>query len=129
MSIVFESDYDSYTCKLHLESFFKLTPGSHLKSNMFFIQEHTVGCKHVLLVTGKNVALHNLSLINFEKTCHCIISYQANLATGRECQLVTGKRTERTKHDFWCSICCSAVGQASCLIYVCRHQLTFPFCC
>ena len=34
MAIVLEFDYKSYTCK----SFIKLTPGFHLRSNMFFIQ-------------------------------------------------------------------------------------------
>ena len=38
------------------------------------------------------------------------------LATGRERQLTTGKRAERTKHDVRCSIIRSAIGQASCLI-------------
>ena len=33
------------------------------------------------------------------------------LATGRERQLATGKRAERTKHDFRCLICRSAIGQ------------------
>lgn len=60
---------------LPYKSFFKLTPGFHLRSNMFLIQEQTLACKYVLLVKGENVALHNLSLINFENTCHCIISY------------------------------------------------------
>ena len=53
----------------------------------------------------------------------------ADLATGRERHLTTGKRAERTKHDFRCSICRSAIGQASCLICARRRQLTFPFCC
>ena len=60
----------NYACK----SFIKVTPGFHLRSNMFFIQEQTLACKHVFLVKDKNVALHNLLLIDFEK-CHCIISY------------------------------------------------------
>ena len=38
---------------------------------------------------------------------------QADLATGRERQLTTGKRAERTKHDFRCSIYRSAIGHAS----------------
>ena len=50
-------------------------------------------------------------------------------ATGRERQLTTGKCAEKTKHDFRCSICRSAIGQASCLICARRRQLTFPFCC
>ena len=33
------------------------------------------------------------------------------LATGREHQLATRKRAERTKHDFRCLICRSAIGQ------------------
>ena len=36
-------------------------------------------------------------------------SQQADLATGRERQLATGKRAERTKHDFRCLICRSAI--------------------
>ena len=62
----------------------------------------------------------------------CIVQqsiYSADLATGRERQLMTGKRTERTKHDFRFPVCRSAIGQASCLICACRRQLTFPFCC
>ena len=55
--------------------------------------------------------------------------YQADLATGWERQLTTGKCAERTKHDFWCPICRSAIGQAGCLICARRRQLTFPFCC
>ena len=43
--------------------------------------------------------------------------------------LTTGKCAERTKHDFRCPICRSTIGQASCLIYARRRQLTFPFCC
>ena len=39
------------------------------------------------------------------------------------------KRIERTKLDFRCPICRSAIGQASCLICARRRQLTFPFCC
>ena len=42
---------------------------------------------------------------------------------------MTKKRAERTKHDFWCSICRSAIGQDSCLICARRRQLTLPFCC
>ena len=53
----------------------------------------------------------------------------ADLATGRERHLTTGKRAERTKQDFQCPICRSAIGQASCLICARRRQLTFPFCC
>jgi len=44
-------------------------------------------------------------------------------------QLMTGKRAERTKCHFWCSICLSAIGHPSCLICTRRHQLTFPFYC
>ena len=40
----------------------------------------------------------------------------ADLATGRERQSATGKRSKRTKHDFRCPICPSAICQASCLI-------------
>ena len=54
--------------------------------------------------------------------------YQADLGTERERQM-TGKHTERTKRDFWCSICLSLIGHSSCLICVHCHQLTFPFCC
>ena len=36
--------------------------------------------------------------------------WQADLATGRERQLTTGKRAERTKHDFRRPICRSAIG-------------------
>ena len=36
---------------------------------------------------------------------------EADLATGRERPLTTGKPAERTKHDFRCSICRSAIGQ------------------
>ena len=50
--------------------------------------------------------------------------YQADLATGRERQLTKGKRAERTKHDFRCSICRSAIGQASCLICARRYIST-----
>ena len=38
---------------------------------------------------------------------------QADLATRRERHLTTGKRAERTKLDFRCPICRSAIGQAS----------------
>ena len=51
------------------------------------------------------------------------------LATERERQLTTGKRAERTVHDFRCPICRSAIGQAGCLICARRRQLAFPFCC
>ena len=39
-----------------------------------------------------------------------------------------GKARGRTKLDFRCPICCSAIGQASCLICERRLQLTFLFC-
>ena len=41
----------------------------------------------------------------------------------------TGKRAKRTKLDFRCPISRSAIGQASCLIFARRRQMTFPFCC
>ena len=46
------------------------------------------------------------------------------LATERERNLTTGKRAERTKLDFRCPICRSAIGQARCLICARRRQLT-----
>ena len=39
------------------------------------------------------------------------------------------ERAERTKLDFRCPICHSAIGQASCFICACHRQLMFPFCC
>ena len=45
-----------------------------------------------------------------------------------EHQLTMGKRAERTQRDFQWAISCSAIGQASCLIWARRRQLTFPFC-
>ena len=39
--------------------------------------------------------------------------FEADLATRRERHLTTGKRAERTKLDFRCPICRSAIGQAS----------------
>ena len=42
----------------------------------------------------------------------------ADLATERKRLLTTGKRADRTKHDFLCPIFDSAIGQASCLITV-----------
>ena len=39
-----------------------------------------------------------------------------DLATEQERQLTTGKRAERTKRDFRCPICRSAIDQASSLI-------------
>ena len=48
-------------------------------------------------------------------------------ATEWECQVTTGKRAERTKRDFRCSICRSAIGKASCSICTHRRQLLFPF--
>ena len=63
----------------------------------------------------------------------CAINQKADLATGRELRLTTGKRAERTKHDFRCPICCSAIGQVSCLIFarrgrgrLCSHPLPTP---
>ena len=47
---------------------------------------------------------------------------RCDLATERERQLTTGERAERTKRDFRCPVCYSAIGRASC-------QFTFPFCC
>ena len=44
------------------------------------------------------------------------VSKYANLATELGRQLTKGKRAERTKHNFRCPICRSAIGQASCLI-------------
>ena len=55
-------------------------------------------------------------------------TYEADLATERERHLTTGKRAERTKLDFRCPICCSAIGEVSCLICARRLQLTFLFC-
>ena len=59
----------------------------------------------------------------------CIISLIWLKATERERQVTAGKRAERTKRDFRCPIYGSAIGQASCLIYARRRQMTFPFCC
>ena len=58
-----------------------------------------------------------------------LIIILCDLATGRERQLTTGKRAERTKHDFRSPICRSAIGQASCLICARRRLMTFLFCC
>ena len=55
------------------------------------------------------------------------LEQQVDVATERERHLTTGKRAERTKLDFRCPICHSAIGQASCLICARRRQLTFPF--
>ena len=46
-----------------------------------------------------------------------------DLATERERQLTTGKRTERTAGDFRSPICRSATGQTSCLICARLRQL------
>ena len=48
------------------------------------------------------------------KTADTVIVKYADLATERERQLTTGRRSESTKRDFWCPICHSAIGQASC---------------
>ena len=56
------------------------------------------------------------------------VAIGGQLATGREHQLTTGKRIERTKHNFRCPICRSAIAQAICLICARPHQLTFLFC-
>ena len=52
-----------------------------------------------------------------------------DLATEGERHLTTGKRAVRTKLDFRCPICRSAIGQASCLMCARNRQLTPPFCC
>ena len=52
-----------------------------------------------------------------------------DLATEGERQLRAGKSAERTKRNFRCPICCSAIDHASCLICARRRQLTFPFSC
>ena len=57
-----------------------------------------------------------LGLKKLTERCHKWV----DLATGQERQLTTGKRAERTKHDFRTPICRSAIGQA---------KLTFLFCC
>ena len=57
------------------------------------------------------------------------LSRANDLAKERERHLTTGKRAERTKLDFRCPICRSAIGQASCLICARRRQPTFPLCC
>ena len=44
-----------------------------------------------------------------------------------ETKSATGKRVERTKHDFQCPICRFSIGQTFCLICARRCQLTFPF--
>ena len=62
------------------------------------------------------------------KFLQSFLRHQSDLATGWDLHLTTGKHAERTKYDFWCSVCRSAFGQASSLICACRHQLTFPFC-
>ena len=50
-----------------------------------------------------------------------------DLGTEGERQLRAGKSAERTKRNFRCPICCSAIGHASCLICTRHCQLTFPF--
>ena len=64
----------------------------------------------------------------WQVTCGSDHCYFSGLATERERHLTTGKRAEKTRLDFWCPICRSAIGQASCLICAHRRQLTFPFC-
>ena len=44
------------------------------------------------------------------------------LATGRERQLTTGKRAERTKHHFRCPVCRSAIGQATTVAKRTAHE-------
>ena len=97
----------------------------------------SVSMNAVSLLSGLN--LENMNRNNKLSVFDCITKlypiivyyfrYEADLATGRERQLTTGKRAERTKDDFRCSICRSATGQASCLIFARRRQLMFPFCC
>ena len=53
---------------------------------------------------------------------------EKSLAPRVECHLTTGKRAERTKLDFRCPICRTAIGQASYLTWASRRQPTFPFC-
>ena len=45
-------------------------------------------------------------------TIHPLSVKYEDLATGRKRNLATGKRVERTKHDFRCPICRFAIGQA-----------------
>ena len=63
--------------------------------------------------------------------CDWPILFQGSpdLETERERPLTKGKRAERTKRDFRCSICLSSIGQASSLICARRFQLTFLFWC
>ena len=65
----------------------------------------------------------------WQVTCGSDHCYFSGLATERERHLTTGKRAERTKLDFRCPICRSAIGKACCLICARCRQLTFPFCC
>jgi len=71
--------------------------------------------------------LRTLNYLKVESTyvpLHFTLTWQVNilgtlvrfvdLATERERHLTTGKLAERTKLDFRCSICRSAIGQASC---------------
>ena len=53
-----------------------------------------------------------------------LLSERLEQATERERPLTTGKRAERTKRDFRCRICHSAIGQASCLICARRRSFT-----
>ena len=55
-------------------------------------------------------------ILNFSFWNHCVWEVIGWFTTGREPQLTTGRCAERTKHDFRCPICCSAIVQASCLI-------------
>ena len=68
------------------------------------------------------ISFQTFLLVWFAKCTPVMLGWFSNRT-----HLTTGKNAERTKLDFRCPICHSAIGQPSCLICACRRQISLLF--
>ena len=100
-----------------------------LSSFYWFLILLSISLDYVFLLLGDNWCWSLLGLKGFTwKESPVLVSIIADLATEQERHLTTGTRADRTKRDFRCSICRTAIGQASCLTCARSRQVTSPFC-
>ena len=106
-----------------IETFEKWAPGL-LKIRLTVTGLSLWFCLHKFFDRKWYASKRDTSIYATRLQCHYFVNTRADLATERERHWTTGKPADRAKLDFWCRC---AISQASCLIYACRRQLTFPF--
>ena len=100
-----------------------------LSSFYWFLILLSISLDYVFILLGDNWCWSLLGLKGFTwKESPVLVSIIADLATEQERHLTTGTRADRTKRDFRCPICRTAIGQASCLTCARSRQVTSPFC-